>query len=114
MQPTGLDPAPPPLSRATRRAGDPSLRLPAVFRRDAVSKAAGLLVYVLATPFVALFLALFLSLPAIYLLGLIGVDEVRARYAFPVLLCPSVVLVIAWAVREYRQRAAVEVVVDRD
>jgi hypothetical protein len=65
-------------------------------------------------PFVALFLALFLAVPIMYALEAIGLSRDRASAPFLVLLPLIGVGVAAWAYRDYRRRAALEVVIDRD
>ncbi len=88
--------------------------LPAIYRREAGSKLVGCLVYVVAAPFVALMLALFVSLPLMLVLEGLGMSHERASIPFPVLLPLIGVGVAIWGYRDYRRRAALEVVIDRD
>jgi hypothetical protein len=88
--------------------------IPARFQRAGSSKIVGCLVYLVVTPFVALFLALFFSVPLMYALESLGLSRDRASAPFLVLLPLIGVGVAAWSYRDYRRRAALEVVIDRD
>src|SRR5262245_31222353 len=88
--------------------------IPARYQRAGSSMAVGCLAYVVVTPFVALFLALFLAVPLVYVLEALGLARDRASAAFLVLLPLFGVGVATWGYRDYRRRAALEVVIDRD
>ena len=88
--------------------------IPARYQRAGSSKIVGCLVYLAVAPFVALFLALFLAVPIMYALEALGLSRDRASAPFLVLLPLTGVGVAAWAYRDYRRRAALEVVIDRD
>ncbi|WP_406698031.1 hypothetical protein V5E97_04175 [Singulisphaera sp. Ch08] len=88
--------------------------IPARYQRTGSSKIVGCLVYLVVTPFVALFLALFLAVPLMYSLETLGLSRDRASAPFLVLLPLIGVGVVAWSYRDYRRRAALEVVIDRD
>jgi hypothetical protein len=88
--------------------------LPAAFQRSGASKLLGLLIYVVMTPLIAVFGALLLSTPIHYLLVSFGVDEDDTGIGFLILLPIVLVAVIVLAVRDYRRRAFLKVIVDRD
>jgi hypothetical protein len=88
--------------------------IPARYQRAGSSKIVGCLVYLVVAPFVALFLALFLAVPIMYALEAVGLSRDRASAPFLVLLPVIGVGVAAWGCRDYRRRAALEVVIDRD
>jgi hypothetical protein len=88
--------------------------IPAVFRRAGSSKLVGCLVYLVAAPFVALFLALFLSVPLMFALEALGLSRESASVPFLFLLPSCGVGVAVWGYRDFRRRAALEVVIDRD
>jgi hypothetical protein len=88
--------------------------IPARYQRAGSSKIVGCLVYLMVAPFVALFLALFLAVPIMYALEALGLSRDRASAPFLVLLPLIGVGVAAWGYRDYRRRAALEVVIDRD
>jgi len=87
---------------------------PATYRRDASSKALGCLVYTVVAPFVAVFLWLFVSLPLAFGLRALGGNPAQEKGLILGSLAVVAAGVIAWGVRDYRRRAAVEVVLDRD
>jgi hypothetical protein len=87
---------------------------PARFQRDGSSKFIGCLVYAIVAPFVALCLALFLSVPIMLALEANGMSRDRASAPFLILLPLFVVGVAVWAYRDYQRRAALEVVIDRE
>ena len=88
--------------------------IPAIYRRDAISKATGCLVYLVAAPFVALMLALFVSVPLMVVLESFGMARERASTPFLVLLPLFLLGVAVWGFLDYRRRANLEVVIDRD
>jgi hypothetical protein len=88
--------------------------IPARYQRAGSSKIVGCLVYLVVAPFVALFLALFLAVPIMYALEALGLSRDRASAPFLVLLPLIGVGVAVWGYRDYRRRAALEVVIDRD
>jgi hypothetical protein len=88
--------------------------IPARYQRAGSSKIVGCLVYLVVAPFVALCLALFLAVPLMYGLEALGLSRDRASAPFLVLLPLIGVGVAAWGYRDYRRRAALEVVIDRD
>ena len=88
--------------------------IPARYQRAGSSKIVGCLVYLVVTPFVALFLALFLAVPLMFALEALGLSRDRASAPFPVLLPLFGLGVAVWGYRDYRQRATLEVVIDRD
>jgi hypothetical protein len=88
--------------------------IPARYERARSSKVVGCLVYLVVAPFVALFLALFLAMPIMLALEAFGLDRDRAGTPFMVLLPVSGVGVAVWGYRDYRRRAALEVVIDWD
>lgn len=88
--------------------------LPVSYQRPGVSKLVGCLVYAVVAPFVALFLALFASLPLWIGTETLGLSKDLAGGLFLVLLLVSGVVVALWAYRDYRRRAALEVLIDRD
>jgi len=88
--------------------------LPATFQRKALSKATGCLAYILMIPLAAVFIALFLHFPIYYLLKKCGVPEEYAECTFPILLPIVTVGVVVWGTRDYRRRAALKVIIDRD
>jgi hypothetical protein len=65
-------------------------------------------------PVVALSLALFLAVPLLFALEALGLSRDRASSPFLVLLPLIGVGVAGWGYRDYRRRAALEVVIDRD
>jgi hypothetical protein len=88
--------------------------IPARYQRAGSSKIVGCLVYLVVAPFVALFLALFLAVPIMLVLEALGLSRDRASTPFLVLQPLFGVGVAAWGYRDYRRRAALEVVIDRD
>ena len=88
--------------------------IPARFRRVGSSKFIGCLVYLIVAPLVALCLALFLSVPIMLALEAIGMSRDRASAPFLILLPLFIVGVAVWGYRDFRRRAALEVVIDRD
>jgi hypothetical protein len=88
--------------------------IPARYRRDGSSKIVGCLVYLVVAPFVALSLALFVSVPLMLGLQALGLSKDRASAPFLVLLPLFGVGVAAWGYRDYRRRAALEVVIEGD
>src|SRR5271165_4596640 len=87
--------------------------IPATFRRPGSSRAVGCLVYSVVAPFVSLFLALFISLPVGFALEALGLSKTGGNLSFVILLPIIAVAVVAWGYRDYRNRAALEVIVDR-
>ncbi len=88
--------------------------IPAIYRRDAISKATGCLVYLVAAPFVALMLALFVSVPLMVVLESFGISKERSGTPFLVLLPLFLLGVAVWGFLDYRRRANLEVVIERD
>ncbi len=90
--------------------------IPAVYRRESASKLVGCLVYLVVAPFVALILALFIAVPLMFGLEALGVSGSKdlGGLAFVVLLPLMGVGVAIWGYRDYRRRASLEVVIDRD
>lgn len=88
--------------------------IPARYQRAGSSKIVGCLVYLVVAPFVALSLALFLAVPLMYALEALGLSRDRASVPFLVLLPLIGVGVAVWGYRDFRRRAALEVVIDRD
>jgi hypothetical protein len=88
--------------------------VPARFQRAGSSRVVGCLVYLVVAPFVALLLAIFLTLPITFALEALGVPRERSGEALLVTLPLVGIGVAAWGYRDYRRRAALEVVVDRD
>jgi hypothetical protein len=90
--------------------------IPARYERPGSSKLVGCLVYLVVAPFVALFLALFPAVSMILGLEALGVSMAReiGNTAFVVLLPLMGIGVAIWGYRDYRRRAALEVIIDRD
>jgi hypothetical protein len=90
--------------------------IPVVYEREGSSKLVGCLVYLVVAPFVALFLALFASVPLLLGLEALGVPKAReiGNTTFVVLLPFTMAGVAAWGYRDFRRRAALEVMIDRD
>lgn len=84
------------------------------FRRDARSRVVGCLVYTVAAPFVALFLALFLTLPFTFALEQLGARKDVSNALFPVVLAIMAVVIALWGVRDYRRRASITVEIEHD
>ena len=87
--------------------------IPARFGRGGASQVAGCLVYLVAAPFVALVLALFVAIPLGYALEAVGVPTNRGGLPFLILLPVIGLGVAVWGYRDYRHRAALAVVIDR-
>jgi hypothetical protein len=88
--------------------------IPTVLRRPGSSKIVGCLVYLVVAPFVALSLALFVAVPLMLVLESLGLSRDSATAPFLVLLPLFGVGVAVWGYRDYRRRAALAVVIDRD
>lgn len=87
----------------------------AAFRRDVFSRVVGCVVYVVATPFIVLFVAIWIVLPAVYGLESLGVKKdtatgIAALIAFPVVTF----FVVRWAIRDYWRRAGLTVEIGYD
>lgn len=86
----------------------------AEFRRDAGSKAVGCLVYLVITPFIAIYLAVLPSLVLRLAFRELGLSEQLVDFSFPFLLVLTSLVTALWAIREYRGRASTEIAVYRD
>lgn len=87
---------------------------PVSYQRHGGSKLVGCLVYAVVAPFAALFLALFASLPLLIGAEAFGLSKDLVGGIFCVLLPVIGAGVAVWAYRDYRRRAALEVLIDRD
>ena len=88
--------------------------LPATFGRTGGSKAAGCLVYMVSTPFVAIFLALFLTLPIQLALRAGVISDETAKYIVLFVFIVSGLATLMWVIRDYRRRADFKVIIGWD
>ena len=87
---------------------------PATYRREPASKIVGCLVYAVVAPFLGLILGVIVIMPIVFGLKALGWRDEDGRRLILIPMAAVVAGVIAWGVREYRRRAGVEVVIDRD
>jgi hypothetical protein len=82
------------------------------FRRPGASKLVGCLVYLVAAPFIALFLTIFATIPLMVAVEVYGLSRSILNGTFFLLLPVILIGVALWGFRDYRRRAALNVEID--
>lgn len=91
--------------------------IPARFERTGSNKALGCLVYLVVAPVVALVLGLFACVPLLYVCVALGMPADPPGWFVALELAILLLIgagVASWGLRDYRRRAALEVVIERD
>jgi hypothetical protein len=82
------------------------------FQRPGTSKLVGCLVYLVAAPFIAVFLTIFATVPLMIAVEVYGLSKNILNATFFLLLPVFGIGVAFWGYQDYRRRAALDVIID--